>query len=120
MRHYFGYNQDGVLVSTEMMGGGWPEDHKLEHHDSPHDVVKGVRERRLLSNPEVSGFVAYECGCPTSKGSCACCVSMKHNGMVVNGELVLKPHPAIFVDGQKLDLSATTKGLDGAPVYELI
>lgn len=101
MRHYFGYDARGNLVSTEMMAGGFPKDCALDEKICAHPIANQIKAIRAKENPEVVGFIAYDCECESGDSTATCpCVGVKRDrGRVVEGKLVDKPAPMVYIDG---------------------
>lgn len=126
MRQYFGYDVSGFLVTTELVAGGWPDAARLDQVDSTHNLVAIHRGLTSKANPAVVGFASYDCPCPGGQAAggvtrgCDCCKKMRQRGIVADGVLVLKPTPALVVDGVALDPATATEGLDGSARYTLV
>jgi hypothetical protein len=100
MRHFFGYRANGALGSVHTYHGGWPLDMDLRDPNSPSELVRKQRARFAEHNPDIVGFLAFDCSCDHAQGVCEC-VSAAHATMYAkNGELVAKPTTTVMkVDG---------------------
>lgn len=72
MRHYLGFNKDGVLISQEIYYGGWPPTHDLTNNLCNEPSVVSLRQSAAVKRPEITGFVGFDCECSSSKGTCDC------------------------------------------------
>lgn len=105
MRHYFGYDVDGTLVSVETYGpAGWPSNLCLEDPECQEDSVVSLRERRAQVAPELIDWVVFDCPCDPAQGdllrNCNC-VGPKFAESYVNTQnrsLVAKPLRSVYVD----------------------
>lgn len=71
MRHYFGYDIDGVLRSMETYGPtGWPSDACMADPDCAAEAALSLRASRSNKNPEIIGWVLFDCCCDPSQGCC--------------------------------------------------
>lgn len=108
MRYYFGHDSNGVLISTEATTGGFSEEHRLDNPVCGHPLVDFHRKTRLDRNPEVVGFIGYDCPCdgdaPRVCG-CACVNKKRLTGRVKDGKLVDKPTPIMTLDGIPVEVS---------------
>jgi len=106
MRHYFGYRADGSLPSLHTYHGGWPSNLDLRDANSTEEIIVGQRARMAESQPDIIGFVAFDCACDYAIGSCDC-LSIAHRTMYVqDGALVSKPLTSLI----KLDGATVTDG----------
>jgi len=102
MRQYFGYKEDGTLYSMEMVGGGFPVECDLENPDSKHPHAVWIRKEREKSDPEIIGFICYDCQCPQGGPGCDCHVKKKFNSLAVDNKLVEKSDLGVLVDGKEI------------------
>jgi len=118
MRHYFGYRADGTLASVETYSGGWPQGVCMADLGCDHPTVTNLRAVRAQNNPEIVGFVAYDCDCPSDEETCDC-INDKFAGHCVNIEtkqFVAKPTTAVFVGGTQVLHGETVTRPPGAAV----
>ena len=105
MRHYFGYDINGALRSIENYGpAGWPANFRMDDPDCTADVVTSLRERRASKNPEIIGWVLFDCQCDASQGAiiadCKCCNSKFSTSYVDVQTKTLKTKPlrTVYID----------------------
>ena len=77
MRHYFGYDINGTLLSVEAYGPiGWPADYCMEDPECLADSVVSLRESRARNSPGIINWVLYDCPCDPGQGvllkDCTC------------------------------------------------
>lgn len=109
MRHYFGYTITGELVTIEVYGpAGWPAGKCLANPDCNADAVTSLKASRAIKNPEVVGFIPYDCPCDGATKlikDCKCIGRKFANSYVdvVNKTLVEKPARTVQVDGEAVE-----------------
>lgn len=63
MRYFLGYDASGKFVTLEIYNpDGFPLDCDLDCDHPTHEYAVMLKNMRAEANPEVIGFVAYECG----------------------------------------------------------
>lgn len=113
MRHFMGYNADGVIASLESYSpGGWPSICEnctggcegLADTACKNPSVVSLRTKRADKNPEIVGFIAYDCPCPSTAFGCEGNHQNDWTNLhyvdVATGEWVKKPGVSLTLDGQ--------------------
>lgn len=123
MRHFFGYDINGALRSIETYGpAGWPTDHCLINPACNKAAVLSLKEDRAAKNPEVIGWVLFDCGCNAGSGhlirDCPCVAKKFANGYVdvATKTLKSKPQRSVYVDGALVNDRDTVSKPPGAVV----
>ena len=77
MRHFFGYDADGMIVSIHgysSSGGvhGWPDGLDLSDPNCADVGTRNLHTRLKEKNPKLVGFICFNCSCPRTNGECRC------------------------------------------------
>lgn len=106
MKHFLGYCADGSISSSESHQGGWPDCDcpdpdcpGLANPNCTDERCVNIRALRTKHTPDIVGWVAVACPCPSSALSCLCPSKAIANNRVVNGLLVPKLAAKIVIDG---------------------
>lgn len=99
MRHYFGYNNDGTLVSFWAAQGGHPPEFDLHNKESDNQAVKQAYVEHIKKHPGFAGFIAFDCRCQTTN-HCDCSNRKYYSSYVKDGKLVSKLDASFLLDGQ--------------------
>ena len=97
MKHYFSYDANGKLLSTETMYGGFQQHHDFLDENCNDPVVVSLRTSRTAMGG--IGFVEYDCDCESSVGTCECAGNKYLDSYVSNGSLVPRFDYNIVLDG---------------------
>lgn len=126
MRHFFGYRADGVLGSMETYGGGWPHCNchpnceLLADPECRKESVVSLRTRRADRNPDIVGFILYDCPCPPEDKTCEQnCINQQMAHYYVDlatKSFVAKPVTNFHIDGQALVPDQKLDLVPGTPV----
>lgn len=122
MKHFIGYRADGGLASVEVHHGGWPDCGcsvencgGLADPRCTNDVVKSVRASQAKYAPDVIGWVAVVCPCPSELGTCACVSkALALNRVSADGTLVPKADPVVLLDGVEIGNEALVSSPPGS------
>lgn len=115
MRHFMGYNADGVTCSLESYSpGGWPSICEnctggcegLADTACKNPSVVSLRTKRAKTSPEIVGFIAYDCPCPSTAFGCEVGHQTEWTNLhyvdVATGEWAKKPGAKITLDGVEI------------------
>lgn len=113
MRHYLGYQADGMFVSYEIAFNGWnlcecgtctPEMNAAANPTCRAEHVQRLLQTRKVQNPEIVGYYAYDCPCPP-KGTCGCPTKLG-SGFYFNletGQPTPRTLVKLLVDGEEIE-----------------
>lgn len=127
MRHYYGYKSDGTIGSIEVYGGGWPvcmcrEGCKcLADPSCKMPACVSLRARRAKVNPDIIGFVLYDCPCKKEdhKHCIGCLNEFPANSYVdvQTGEAITKPLMTVQLDGQVVEHNSVNSAPPGSKKF---
>jgi hypothetical protein len=128
MRHFFGYDINGSLRSIETYGpAGWPKDHCLINPACNKAAVLSLKEDRAGKNPDIVGWVLFDCGCDVAAGrlvrDCKCVTNRFSNSYVDMTVKTLKPKPtrSVYIDGVLInDKDVVTKNPGAAIKLKIV
>jgi len=123
VRHYFGYDTNGVLRSVEVYGpAGWPSSHCVEDPDCQEDAVTSLREGRANNAPDVIDWVLFDCSCDPAQGALlkdCVCYNAEFAESYVNTQtktLVKKPLRTVQLDNKTISNNETITHPPGTKV----
>lgn len=123
MRHYFGYDAEGSLVSVENYGpAGWPSTHRMDDPNCTETSVVSLRDRRAETSPEIVGWIPFDCACDASQGdllqNCGCCNAKFGESFVDVSTKTLKSKPlrSVYVDNNLVNPRDVVSKTPGAVV----
>jgi hypothetical protein len=106
VRHYFGYDINGILSSVETYGpAGWPANLCMENPECLEDAVTSLRVSRAKNSPNIVNWVVFDCPCDPGQGAllkdCPCVGSKFAESYVDTTAKVMIPKPmrTVYVDG---------------------
>lgn len=115
MRHFVGYGADGTPLSYESYSpGGWASICEncnggcdgLADTSCSNPSVVSLRNKRAEKNPEIVGFIVYDCPCPTTEFGC----NVGHTSDWANlhyinpdaKQWIEKPGVQVYLDGEEI------------------
>ena len=98
MRHYLWFDTDGQICGCATYDGGFPAACDPRDQNTLHPVAVDIRKKRF-SDPNFSGWVAYDCPCPTTASRCQCPHDRKLDSYVDTDNIIAKPISTFVLDG---------------------
>lgn len=121
MKAFLGLDASGNLISTHTHRtwktglGGWSEEFDL---DNPNSANPDVAEfKAAMRNKNIVQWVAYDCPCPPTNGTCSCASARRVDHRWDGNSLVAKPQCGLLVDGAPYVPDSV---IDRAPEQELL
>jgi hypothetical protein len=121
MRHYFGYNSDGTLVSCWTAQNGHPPEFDLHNPNSDQPRVQLAYAEHQKKHKNFAGFVGFDCPCPPNTGNfCECAFPKYAASYVKSGALLPKASASFLLDDQPQPSLALGQSVDRAPGSKIV
>lgn len=115
MKHFLGYRSNGTIASVETYSpGGWPDCNCCEDCEclaSPGCMMEAcvsLRAKRADRNPDIVGYIAYDCPCPKTESICnlGCYNTFSAVNYVDVSTKTAKPKPTSVMQLDDIDVVA--------------